>query len=375
MRFFSLNTGHSRIFGLDLLRAVAILFVVIGHSSILAPEHIKPIIRLITLDGVAIFFVLSGFLIGGILIRQIEKSPPSIKGLLTFWSRRWLRTLPVYFFLLTFVIIYTFILKPQRVPEEWYRYYLFIQNFNYPLPTFFGESWSLSIEEWFYLIVPVLLFVSVKLIKAPLKTIIGSVSLFVIFLVVSYRLYLFKTLELSTFTEINLHILRQVITRLDAIMFGVLAAYVSHYHPKIWNKGNWMLFVGGFAVLYALKYYNDSNMSEYSVVYLPVIKSIIVVGMLPFLSRWKTAKITSISKVITFISLISYSMYLTNRTIVIDILIKFGLHNNLLNKHQITYAWQIDYFFYWAFTIVLSYFLYISIETPFMQLRNRKIKE
>ena len=196
-----------------------------------------------------------------------------------------------------------------------------------------------------------------------------------IFLVVSYRLYLFKTLELSTFTEINLHILRQVITRLDAIMFGVLAAYVSHYHPKIWNKGNWMLFIGGFAVLYALKYYNDSNMSEYSVVYLPVIKSIIVVGMLPFLSRWKTAKITSISKVITFISLISYSMYLTNRTIVIDILIKFGLHNNLLNKHQITYAWQIDYFFYWAFTIVLSYFLYISIETPFMQLRNRKIKE
>ena len=73
MRFFSLNTGHSRIFGLDLLRAIAILFVVIGHSSILAPEHIKPIIRLITLDGVAIFFVLSGFLIGGILIRQIEK--------------------------------------------------------------------------------------------------------------------------------------------------------------------------------------------------------------------------------------------------------------------------------------------------------------
>ena len=55
MSFFRLNTGHSRIFGLDLLRAIAILYVVFGHSAILVPEAYKDIIRKITLDGVAIF--------------------------------------------------------------------------------------------------------------------------------------------------------------------------------------------------------------------------------------------------------------------------------------------------------------------------------
>ena len=122
MNFLKINYGHSRVFGLDLLRMFAILFVVFGHSAILVPEEYKDIIRKITLDGVAMFFVLSGFLIGGILIKIVEKEKPTFPVLLNFWSRRWLRTAPIYFIILSFVLIYTFIYKADRVPSDWYRY-------------------------------------------------------------------------------------------------------------------------------------------------------------------------------------------------------------------------------------------------------------
>jgi peptidoglycan/LPS O-acetylase OafA/YrhL len=374
MSFFRLNAGHSRIFGLDVLRAIAILYVVFGHSAILLPEEYKPIVRTITLDGVAMFFVLSGFLIGGILIKILEKEKPTFPVLLNFWSRRWLRTLPVYLLLLIFVIVYTYMLKPQRLPQEWYRYFFFIQNFNYPLPTFFGESWSLSIEEWFYLLVPSILFLSLIAFRKSVKNTTLGVIILGIIAIISYRYFLYETHTIKDTTEANLLILRQVIPRLDSIMFGVLAAYIAHYYPSLWKKSSsWLTVVLGIIVMYALKYYNDSHISQYSIVYLPVIKSIIVFLMLPFFSQWKRPE-NMITKSITFISLISYSMYLTNRTIVIDICIKFGLHGNLLHKHTFNENWKFEYFLFWAFTIGLSYLLYITIEMPFMKLRDIKKK-
>ena len=373
-RFFRINNGHPRIFGLDVLRAFAILFVLFGHSSILTPTHYKPIISQITLDGVALFFVLSGFLIGGILIKSLEKEKASLKNLFVFWTRRWLRTIPIYFILLTFVILYYNYLKPHKLPLEWYRYFFFIQNFNYPLPPFFGESWSLSIEEWFYLIVPIILYTTVRFIKGAFKKKLLVIILLVIILIIGYRLYLYQTTPFNSFAEVNLKILRQVITRLDSIMFGVLAAYFAHFFPTLWNKKSLYLCLLGVILLYALKFFNDNNISEYRVVFVPVFKSICVVMMLPFLSTWKTTRHKTISRVITFISLISYSMYLINRTIVIDILIKFGLHDNLIGSHEFSYYWGVDYFLFWFFSLSIAYILYISIEVPFMKLRNIKNK-
>lgn len=376
MSFFRLNTGHSRIFGLDLLRAIAILYVVFGHSAILVPEAYKDIIRKITLDGVAIFFVLSGFLIGGILIKIVEKEKPTFPVLLNFWSRRWLRTAPIYFVVLTVVLIYTFAFKVERVPTDWYRYFIFTQNFNHKLPLFFAESWSLSIEEWFYLLTPIALFLALRISKATVKTNTLIVLIIGILAIIGYRLYLYRTLQLTEFEELNLQITRQVLPRLDSIMFGVLAAYIAYYFPKIWSKANFAILpILAFIIMYYLKFKNPSNISEYSIVWLPIIKSLIVFISLPYLANWKELRLPRISKAITFISLISYSMYLTNLTIVIHIFIKHVLHGNYLHKHKLPSYWEYEYILFWTVTIVLSYLLYISIEVPFMQLRNKKIKE
>src|SRR3954466_6208023 len=91
----AVNLARSRVFGLDVLRALAIATVVYGHCGdmVASVGHVffPPL-----LDGVELFFVLSGFLIGGLLIEIAEYQPTPLAWLM-FMVRRWMRTLPAYF--------------------------------------------------------------------------------------------------------------------------------------------------------------------------------------------------------------------------------------------------------------------------------------
>jgi peptidoglycan/LPS O-acetylase OafA/YrhL len=371
MKFFSIVDQNNRVFGLDLLRFLAIFYVVLGHSKILLPDSYDGVIDDLLIDGVSIFFVLSGYLIGGILIRKLDKEKPSLRFLLNFWSRRWLRTLPVYLVVLTFIITYTYLLKPTRLPDDWWKYYLFIQNFNSPQPAFFSEAWSLSIEEWFYLLLPLVLFPTMLLLRENRKLGFGLVITFGIAAVVIYRMVLYKSGILQTNSEVDLLVMRQVLTRLDAIMFGVLGAYIHYYFPVLWNKAGMTTCVIAFVSLYVFKHFNASNLSQHFIVFLPAYKSISVLLMLPFLSSWK--KMTwKIGRAITFISLISYSIYLINRTLVIDCLFKYMVHDNLKKKHVLTENWLLEYLLFWVIVVLLAYLLYIFVERPFMQMRKKE---
>jgi len=111
LNLFKINIAyHQRVFGLDVMRSIAILIVVFGHSFLLLePWHgeVLPIANISVgllmntlingFDGVDLFFVLSGFLIGSIFIRIVEKSDGlQPKIILDFWKRRWIRTIPAY---------------------------------------------------------------------------------------------------------------------------------------------------------------------------------------------------------------------------------------------------------------------------------------
>jgi peptidoglycan/LPS O-acetylase OafA/YrhL len=146
--------SESRVFGLDFLRAAAILLVIVAHSSFmfLPLTHRLEAWWMLGHLGVELFFVLSGFLIGGILATQAQTARFAVGR---FWVRRWLRTLPNYYLFLIINIVLARWIEgswPHAAP-----YAVFLQNFAWPQPLFFIESWSLAVEEIFYLIAPLLL--------------------------------------------------------------------------------------------------------------------------------------------------------------------------------------------------------------------------
>jgi peptidoglycan/LPS O-acetylase OafA/YrhL len=92
-----INFDNERIYGLDRMRAFAISIVVVTHSISYLPNTINDIIRYIDVDGVSIFFVLSGFLIGRILIKSMSKAEPDFKPYLTFGCADGLEPYPCIF--------------------------------------------------------------------------------------------------------------------------------------------------------------------------------------------------------------------------------------------------------------------------------------
>jgi peptidoglycan/LPS O-acetylase OafA/YrhL len=372
------HKAEDRIFGLDLVRFIAIMMVVLGHGCIVLPDEVANVIKRCMLDGVSIFFVLSGFLIGGILIRQLEKGKDSWGDLMHFWKRRWMRTLPAYFFVLTIVMGYTMIVTPNLLPDRWWEFYFFVQNLFHPRPNFFGEAWSLSVEEWFYLTVPLLIFIGVILFRARPKIAILVVVIIVMIAAIVYRHILFNSLFVYPGTEdfdaFRKHgdalITYRVLPRLDSLMFGVLGAYIMHYHPKIWKmKFRFLLFLVGGVVLYMIKRDNSEHYLLYDAVWLHVIKSVGVLLALPFLSTL-VVRPNWFTRMITFISLISYSMYLVNLKVVLYMIMKNGIYQQYAGFWRLHPHWGLDYALFWTLTIGLSFLIYKFIETPFMNMRK-----
>ncbi|HVJ53364.1 MAG TPA: acyltransferase [Aliidongia sp.] len=130
--------------GLDLVRTVAILLVMLGHLMPVfqAPPPWPDIATYISDLGVELFFSLSGFLIGQILL----DTPPGATR--RFWIRRWLRTLPAYYF---YYALFALVQPPAKISTLF-----FVQQFFPPPTGFFVVAWSLAMEEWFYLLFPII---------------------------------------------------------------------------------------------------------------------------------------------------------------------------------------------------------------------------
>ena len=147
--------------GLDLVRSAAILLVLFSHTAewwMGASRATEISSAYIGRIGVEIFFSLSGFLIGGILLRAIDDGFDG-PALWRFWSRRWMRTLPAYWVMMGLLEWHFGVL-------DW-RSLLFLQNFVprvgwVPLTL---HTWSLALEEWFYLFVPLLLMAALALLR------------------------------------------------------------------------------------------------------------------------------------------------------------------------------------------------------------------
>jgi peptidoglycan/LPS O-acetylase OafA/YrhL len=139
---------HGHIPELDGLRGVAVSMVIIGHGTGYS---------LVAVAGVGLFFVLSGFLITRILIRSARKR----HYFTNFYMRRALRIWPLYY-LIVAVAFLTPLFTFSHLTNPAYRYVFYIQNF-WPMtsaPPLLGPTWSLAIEEQFYLVWPLVVWIS-----------------------------------------------------------------------------------------------------------------------------------------------------------------------------------------------------------------------
>ncbi len=132
---------------LDWLRAIAIVAVVNCHAaSTFSPDGAYSWLQ-VGGHGVDLFFALSGWLIGSQLMRELRDT--GTVNVTRFWLRRWLRTLPAYYAMLLFT--FAWVVSRGTGSIDW-RYLVFLQNYGGEQP-YFSISWSLCVEEHFYLLV------------------------------------------------------------------------------------------------------------------------------------------------------------------------------------------------------------------------------
>ena len=368
MNLFKIKIDQNRIFGLDILRAVAILSVVIGHASYLIPQRHRSTHNFILLDGVSLFFVLSGFLIGGILIKSIHKKGLTSTSLKEFWIRRWFRTLPNYFLILAILCLLELIFSENFNIRSVNRFFYFSQNIYQQHPHFFPEAWSLAVEEWFYLIFPIVTFLLFRVTKSANKSIFITAIIFII-ITHFFRYYRWQQGYINSIEMWDLNMRKQVITRLDSLMFGVLGAYIYFYFETTWiKKKNLLLGVGIIMILFQkffIPKWANTNGLFFSVFSFSF-TSLYTLFLLPFLSQIKTHS-GIIFNAITYLSLISYSMYLLNLSIIqfwILNYISFNTNNGYINIIS-------NYATYYILLIPMSILLYKYFEVPMTALREK----
>ncbi|MGV9004854.1 acyltransferase family protein [Flavobacterium sp.] len=361
----------SRIFGLDLMRAIAILMVLFGHCLWIFPQSddiFYQFLQLFGFFGVELFFVLSGFLIGNILLKLFVQNQFTVKTALHFLKRRWFRTLPNYFLILIINVILAALIG-YKIQDTW-RYFFFLQNFNTTMLPFFPESWSLSVEEFAYIFLPILLVLANAFSKkSKANTYLFSVLLLIVASFVAKIFYTNFTTNV-TLDQWNLSVKSVVLYRLDSIYIGVFASWIFNYYTKLWAKFKYVSMMLGFLIFFTLFFelgriglLIETHPYFWNVLYLPI-TSIAVALLLPVLSLWNT-KTSFFQQLIAFISKISYSIYLLHYSLILY-LMKYFIDLSSFTKLGL-YIFTSSYL---MIVFILSALLYRFYEKPMMDLRD-----
>lgn len=350
---------QSRVFGLDLMRATAILLVVFWHSADVLRDAVPGIALPPHVDGVDLFFVLSGFLIGGILLRYAGMSQvPWHLRLLDFWQRRWLRTLPNYYlFLALNIVLVLWGCCGGLINHNAWVYALFLQNVWKPVDLFFWESWSLVVEEWFYLLFPLLLFgIHAATGVAVKRSFLGLALLFIVAPMV-------MRFELAEDTPSLWHMeqgLRKLmITRLDAIGWGILAAWCHARFPTAWSVARWPLLIAGTMTILGCAIAYGHDLLVFSATHYFTLNALGMAMLLPALTAWTRTPLWG--RAITFISVTSYALYLVHQPVRCFFNRWFALEQEA--------GLLLPLVLYWSACVALSWLVWRFWERPFMALR------
>jgi peptidoglycan/LPS O-acetylase OafA/YrhL len=369
-----MTRASSRVFGLDLLRAVAILMVICAHGFVVLYPHFGEALGLLGhggFYGVELFFVLSGFLIGQILIRNGD-SLAQVGNVAFFYVRRWFRTLPLFFlFLIVNIIFERFFRAHQLGFGEALSHGFFLRNLSGFHMTFFPESWSLAIEEWFYLLFPAALWLGLKITKRFDAVFLSAAFTFLAFSTVARMIT--APDPAATWSE---ELRMVVIYRFDGLMIGMIGSWLSIRYPQAWRRVAGLTALAGVVLLLAmyatlwkfehgqLAFGDDDYFAR---TFRFTLVSIGFALLLPWASAWKLAGENLGSSAIRRIALWSYGLYLVHLPVFLLITrAGFGADTPLsLPQALASFALQI------GGAILLSAFLYRFFEAPCTRLREK----
>lgn len=237
-------SSSDRIDALDGFRAVSIAMVVAAHFT--------PITAIPAGFGVTVFFVISGFIITHLLVREWRRTGGV--DFVDFYKRRAFRILPP----LVFCLVLLALLEPL-LDREWINGYralaslLFFQNYALIAEDYYfspiGQHWSLAIEEQFYLVFPLVLLCLLR----GSRNVLPWVLVLGVVVIVIRGLYVYAGQGLDP-VVLSETIYRSTETRIDSIAAGVAMAFAYHRRDRVYRAlcSPWCMAIG-FGLLVSTK--------------------------------------------------------------------------------------------------------------------------
>ncbi|MDR0479680.1 MAG: acyltransferase [Burkholderiaceae bacterium] len=369
----------ARNFGLDVLRSLAICVVLMNHgylvlfvdSGLSQWTGWRAAASACAVFSIEWLFVLSGFLIGSMMIRSFESRGNWRASARDFWLRRWFRTMPNYYLFL--VINAALVWWGLEEGHFSWSFAVFAQNLAWPQekPLFFSEAWSLALDEWFYLLMPLLLGLAALILRLERRHLFWIVALTLIVLPTALRCVLTPPAHIFAWDE---HIRRVTALHLDATGWGVLAAILSRWHPGWWRShphrkalAGLLLMLCAVAAMFYFMLINwrgfaGGHFNDLALISAPALG---VVLILPWLSahapstgaaRWLSARIGDYS----------YSIYLCHYPLLLLLLgaIKW------LDWNMGSIVWWVV-LIWLALVLAVSAAVFHSFEKPISDLRER----
>lgn len=373
-----------RFAGLDHLRALAIIIVFVYHYNMFGhPAGLYDYLGSWGWTGVDLFFVLSGFLIGGQLFAKIAKDAKVSYG--EFYFKRSLRILPAYFAVLALYIAIPGFKERSQLPPLW-RMFTFTQNFGLDLSKegAFSHAWSLCIEEQFYLFLP-LLIIGLSSIRAHKKAVWLIPALFLFgFAIRTYMWYDVIPHQESFGRAYYMYIYYPTWSRLDGLLAGVALAAFYSKRPEaastdrsiirdrtaiVWQKltakGNRIFFIALALLAGAWFIAHDQHQYETRGAIFGYPAIAIGYGALVFAALSPTCFLYKYSSRITrFIAVLSYSIYLTHKQLI-------HLTHEFLQPRGIDNDSYASFWISTAVALLGGWLLHLIVEKPFLRLRDR----
>src|SRR5216117_2819830 len=349
--------------GLDLLRALAIIVVVIYHAALFGFKLPGRVDRFGWI-GVDLFFVLSGYLIGGQLLAPLARDQRMNLG--RFFARRALRIMPAYFVVLAIYFLLPSSREYSEMSQPLWKFLLSIQNIALHGGTAFSHAWSLAVEDQFYLALPFLLLFLYRrpssAIIIPCLLVVGGIAL---------RTFLAAQNPSVdggvSFRGFQAWIYYPTWTRLDPLVFGVVLAAIEKFRPRWWerliNCTPWLWLPAIGLIAYALYLGETKDLTVSACVWqFPLIAigmaALLVCAVSPRLPLCRVAIPGA-----AFIASIAYSAYLIQK-LVINGVERFCTNHNIALT-SVPALLGVELCVYAAATL-----LFLLIERPFLKLRH-----